>query len=96
MKLSSRYERFEPVTVRAALRVMDQASRLGMTPWEVADSLRELAAMDRFAGPGAYAALRRMAKRRTGGARGRRAAAPQPRLWFAAPVCAESERRRAA
>jgi hypothetical protein len=48
MKLSSRYERFEPVTLRAALRVMEQAPRLGMSPWEVADALRELAAMDRL------------------------------------------------
>jgi hypothetical protein len=77
--------RFEPITVRAAARVL-QLQRAGVV--SAAESrfyLRELAAMDRHAGSGAGPALRRMARRfassrvlvRDGGApgpaRGRRA-----------------------
>jgi hypothetical protein len=58
-----RYQRFEPVTVRAAARVL-QLQRVGIvTAGEAQFYLQELADMDEHASRGAYATLLRMAQR---------------------------------
>ena len=58
-----RYQRFEPVTVRAAARVL-QLQRVGIvTAGEARFYLQELADMDEHAGRGAYITLHRMAQR---------------------------------
>ncbi len=58
-----RYERFEPVTVRAAARLL-RAGRTGLLSAAEADFyLEELVALDAHAGPGARPGLRRLAQR---------------------------------
>jgi hypothetical protein len=58
-----RYERFEPITVRAAARVL-QLQRAGVvTATEARFYLHELAAMDAHAGEGAFESLFRAARR---------------------------------
>lgn len=58
-----RYERFEPVTVRAAARLL-RAGRTGLLTAAEADFyLAELVALDTFAGHGARPGLRRLAQR---------------------------------
>jgi len=58
-----RYERFEPITVRAAARVL-QLRRAGVvSPREARFYLQELAAMDQHAGRGSFPRLARMAER---------------------------------
>jgi hypothetical protein len=58
-----RYERFEPVTVRAAARVL-QLQRSGVIPaTDAGFYLRELAAMDAHAGENAFESLLRAARR---------------------------------
>ena len=58
-----RYERFEPVTVRAAARLL-RAGRTGLlTPVEADFYLAELVALDAYAGQGAQPGLRRLAQR---------------------------------
>jgi hypothetical protein len=58
-----RYQRFEPVTVRAAARIL-QLQRVGIvTAEETRFYLRELADMDEHASRGAYSTLLRMAQR---------------------------------
>ena len=60
---ASRYQRFEPVTVRAAARVL-QLQRVGIvSACEARFYLQELADMDEHAGRGAYHTLLRMAQR---------------------------------
>jgi hypothetical protein len=58
-------EEFEPVTVRAAVRVV-QLQRAGVLPaGEARFYLHELAAMDAHAGPEAFPSLARLAQRLT-------------------------------
>src|SRR5262245_3828858 len=59
-----RYQRFEPITVRAAVRVL-QLQRAGvLSAAEAQFYLGELAAMDRHAGWNAFPILARRARRR--------------------------------
>jgi len=64
-----RYERFEPVTVSAAARVLLLQRARVVSVEEAHFYLHELAAMDRHASPGAYPSLLRLAQSRlaTGG-----------------------------
>lgn len=65
MKRNSRYHRFEPITVRTATRVVHMGSMGRVSPQELGYYLRELAAMDSYAGPRAENALGRIAARRS-------------------------------
>jgi hypothetical protein len=64
-----RYERFEPVTVRAAARVL-QLQRSGVIPAaDAAFYLRELATMDAHAGADSFESLLRAARRQAAAGR---------------------------
>src|SRR4051812_11748619 len=58
-----RYHRFEPITVRAAARLVRLARFNGITGREVLYYVRELAELDRSAGTGAHRRLMLLAKR---------------------------------
>jgi hypothetical protein len=63
MTTQRRYERFHPVTVRAAGRVMQLAHAGEIGFGEAGFYVRELAALDGRFGPGAFRALQRLATR---------------------------------
>lgn len=65
MKRSSRYERFEAVTVRAAGRMLRLGRMLSLPEAETEYYLRELVVLDAHAPSRAYPALRRLALRRS-------------------------------
>jgi hypothetical protein len=76
-----RYDRFEPITVRAATRVLQLQQAGVVSAPEARFYLRELVTMDRHAGPGALKSLTRVAQRHavarpTAAAPGRRQAMP--------------------
>jgi hypothetical protein len=58
------YERFEPITIRAAARVLHLQRAGVVSAAEAEFYLRELASMDAHAGDGAYASLLSAAQRR--------------------------------
>ncbi|MGV3720577.1 MAG: hypothetical protein ACO1SX_06665 [Actinomycetota bacterium] len=58
-----RYDRFEPITVRAATRVLQLQQAGVVTAPEARFYLSELVTMDRHAGPGALRSLTRLAQR---------------------------------
>jgi hypothetical protein len=61
MRPKNRFERFQPLTVRAAARII-RLSEAGRIPrWEVEHYLRELVATDAFASRNSHGALRRLA-----------------------------------
>jgi hypothetical protein len=62
--LENRYERFEPITVRAAARVLHLQRTGIVTPAEARFYLQELTAMDAHAAPGSSPSLARLAERR--------------------------------
>ena len=61
-----RYERFEPITVRAAARVLQLQQTGIVSSWEAGFYLHELIDMDRHATRGAYPNLLRLAQRHLG------------------------------
>lgn len=61
-----RYERFEPITIRAAARVLQLQQAGIVSSWEAGFYLHELVDMDRYATRGAYPSLLRMAQRNLG------------------------------
>jgi hypothetical protein len=63
MTRRDRYHRFDPVTIRAAARVVSLGRAGHLAGWEVDYYLRELAAMEPGAGARAFRRLRRMARR---------------------------------
>jgi hypothetical protein len=92
-----RYERFEPITVRAAARVLHLQRTGVVSPAEARFYLHELAAMDRHAGRDAAVGLARRARRllplrhptrRSAARRARHNASGAPRgvLPYAGPV----------
>jgi hypothetical protein len=64
MQRESQYLRFDPITVRAATRLVRLAEAGRLPSWEVSHYLRELAAMEPGAGARARHRLYRMAHRR--------------------------------
>jgi hypothetical protein len=85
-----RYERFEPITVRAAARVLHLQRGGVVSAREAWFYLRELAAMDAHAGPGAFPSLARMAQRRACArpiARGTGGTGPGPGCRFSREGC---------
>jgi len=86
MSLTKRYQRFEPVTVRAATRVVRMGRMGRINRGEVVHYLRLLAAMDSHAGPRSGPALRRLAKRRASLHSEAIPGAPAPALVRRTPV----------
>ena len=64
MQRSKRFERFDPVTVGAATRVVRLGAARHLPEWEVRYYLRELALMEPGAGWSAHRRLWRLARRR--------------------------------
>src|SRR3954451_1056142 len=64
MSADSKFQRFDPITVRAAARIVHMGASGRLTTWEVRYYLRELAAMLPRAGRGATRGLSRLAMRR--------------------------------
>ena len=64
MQRSKPFERFDPVTVRAATRVVRLGAVQHLPEWEVRYYLRELALMEPGAGRSAPRGLWRLARRR--------------------------------
>lgn len=60
----SRFARFEPVTIRAAARVLCLARSGAIHPWEEDAYLQDLLGLDCFANDRDWDSLRRMALRR--------------------------------
>jgi hypothetical protein len=56
--------RFEPLTVRAAARILDLAAAGSVTQWDARAYVQHLASIDRFAGSEASGSLYRLARRR--------------------------------
>ncbi len=56
--------RFEPLTVRAAARIVDLATAGSLPHWDARGYVRHLASTDRYAGYEASRALYRLARRR--------------------------------
>jgi hypothetical protein len=63
MKRQSRFEKFEPITVRAAARVLYLGRTGRLSAPQVESYVRHLAAMDPHASPVAHGRLRRVARR---------------------------------
>jgi hypothetical protein len=63
MHAKRRYERFDPVTVRAAARLIRFAQARGLSNAGLEAYLRELALLQPLAGPEAHRALERVAQR---------------------------------
>lgn len=87
-----RYDRFEAITVRAAARVLQLQQSGIVSAWEAGFYLHELVDMDRYASPGAYSSLLRMAQRHLGHrapVRARTSEDPDESrpLWLDHPVC---------
>ena len=61
----SRHTRFEPVTIRAAARVLSLARSGAIHPWEENAYLQDLLGLDRFARGRDWEALRRLARWRS-------------------------------
>ena len=59
-----RRHRFEPLTVRAAARIVDLASAGSLPHWDARAYVQHLASTDRYAGYEASRALHRLARRR--------------------------------
>ena len=65
MKRTRRYERFEPVTVRAAARLAHLSHNGRIPREEISAYFRNLASLDPHAGPAAPERLHRLARRRS-------------------------------
>jgi hypothetical protein len=64
MQFTNRYHRFDPITIRAAARLVHMGRTGRLSEWEVRYYIRELTAMVPQAAPRASRALRRLAERR--------------------------------
>jgi hypothetical protein len=60
----NRRYRFEPLTVRAAARIIDLATAGSVPHWDARAYVRHLASTDRYAGYESSRALHRLARRR--------------------------------
>jgi hypothetical protein len=60
----TRRHRFEPLTVRAAARIVDLASTGSLPHWDARAYVQHLASTDRYAGGESSRALYRLARRR--------------------------------
>lgn len=65
MQSNRRFDRFDPVTIRAAARVVRIGTRGHLAQCEVAAYLQELAHMASTGQPGAHRSLWRLARRRS-------------------------------
>ena len=70
MKRTSRYRRFEPITVRAAARVLRLASRGVVESRDTRWYLQQLCHLDRYAASDSHAELHRLARLRYPAGRG--------------------------
>jgi hypothetical protein len=76
-----RYARFEPITVRAATRILQLQQAGVVTENEARFYVRELVAMDAHAGEGAFQSLLRAAQRRAAPRRTSRKSG-EPTVWL--------------
>ena len=65
MQRNRRFDRFDPVTIRAAARVIRMGTRGHLSQCDVAAYIEELAHIDTSGQPGAHRSLWRLARRRS-------------------------------